>query len=526
MKTIYSFIALLLLMIGLAGCFEDKSTLNHTLINPIVIDLGDFGQSDYQTPSYSLFSLDTLVITPIVYREGKVDTNLTFTWTLSGNSIEPVVLGQNMTLKACITAPAESNSYHLLFTAKDKTTGISAEQPFSITVNSSFGKGLLVADTKDGQKGDVSLIMAYHFTYGLKKEQTSMGYDLFSTINGRKVEYPIISMQSSTYQAMRNITLVTANSLDRIDPFNFNYIDGNGSMFIIDPGTYNGQAIGWIGSMGMEMLSMNGKLYPRAMSQSNKYYSYHLLTKNMSSYRASYFCNPPYSPGLVFDEENGRLLQIDGNSPLAIFNSDQLASDAPFDHNKLQDFTCKALFIGKDVHAILQHKTSGKIYSYVTQLDESYPYVNSGKPLSILDLSSCPDIQNAVAFTAVTTQSVFYYATATKIYSVYYRGSDITVTEEYLALDNEEISHMIAWTDSEGKINYTNPNPSADEKVLEVSCRNRMLAIATYNKQKSEGFIRAIAIATVGTGTLEKDYKLHGEYGGFSKITSIVPQTK
>lgn len=526
MKNKYSLITLLLLMIGLASCFEDKSTLNHTLINPIVIDLGDNGKSEHQTPSYSLFSLDTLEISPIVYREGQVDTNLTFNWVMSGNSIEPVVLGRKMTLKACITAPAESNSYRLIFTAQDKTTGISVEQPFDIRVNSSFGKGLLVADTKDGQNGDVSLIMAYHFTSGLKKEQTSIGYNLYSAINGRKVGYPVISMLSSTYQSMRNITLVTANSIDRIDPFNFNYLDGNGSMFIIDPGKYNGQSIGYVSSSGIEMLAMNGKLYPRSMQQSNKYYSYHLLTKNMSSYRASCFCNPPYSYGLVFDEENGRLLQINGDGPLVIFNNAELDPEIPFDQNKLQDFTCKSLFVGKDVHAILEHKTSGNIYSYMTVLDETYPYVNSGKPLGILDLSSCPDIRNAVAFVAVSTQSVIYYATPTRIYSVYYRGTEITVNEEYIALEGEEISHLRAWTDYEGKINYTNPNPGGENKVLEVGSGNRMLVIATYNKDKSEGMIRTIAIATVGTGTLEKDYKLHGEYGGFNKITSIVPQNK
>lgn len=125
-------------------------------------------------------------------------------------------------------------------------------------------------------------------------------------------------------------------------------------------------------------------------------------------------------------------------------------------------------------------------------------------------------------------QSVIYYATKHTIYSVYYRGNELIVTPEYTAPANNEISSIMSWQEyyAPGKIDYANPNPAADQKVLSVSSYNRMLVLATYDTKKQEGFIRTVAITTVGTGTLEKDHQYHGEYGGFGRITAIAPKTK
>ena len=70
-------------------------------------------------------------------------------------------------------------------------------------------------------------------------------------------------------------------------------------------------------------------------------------------------------------------------------------------------------------------------------------------------------------------------------------------------------------------MDYTNPNPSSDTPVLSTSSSNRMLVLTTWNETKKEGTVRTVAIATVGTGTLEKDTKKHGAFGGFGRITAI-----
>ena len=47
-----------------------------------------------------------------------------------------------------------------------------------------------------------------------------------------------------------------------------------------------------------------------------------------------------------------------------------------------------------------------------------------------------------------------------------------------------------------------------------------MIVLSTYNPSSREGFVRTVAIATLGTGTLEKNRELYGEFGGFGRITA------
>ena len=152
-------------------------------------------------------------------------------------------------------------------------------------------------------------------------------------------------------------------------------------------------------------------------------------------------------------------------------------------------------------------KTNGKIYSYIT-LRTYDPETDNGKPLKIIDLNSFPEIQDARFFEGTETQNVIYYATSTKIYSINLAIANPLVTLEYTAPEGEEITSMMAW------------NADADDKVIEVSNNNRMIVLSTYNPSSREGFVRTVAIATLGTGTLEKNRELHGEFGGFGRITA------
>ena len=265
-------------MFMLNSCYEDESSLNYKLINPIVIDMGG------APTSYSVFAYKELEIKPIIYKEGVDDADLSYKWTLSGNTIMPQVLDSTMTLKAVIKANPEKNPYNLLLQVEDKTTGIVQEATFQVTVLSPFGSGLVVCDTRDEKTSDVSLIMAYNFTSNYKKENDTIMYNLFSLVNERKINGVATSVRSTIYGTNRSLTIGTDHTIDRVDPFDYTYIDGNGSMFIIDPKTYNVGTIGYEPNSGVELLSINGKIYPRGMQQNNKVYSYHLLTSDMSDY--------------------------------------------------------------------------------------------------------------------------------------------------------------------------------------------------------------------------------------------------
>ena len=436
-----------------------------------------------------------------------------------------------MTLKYMVDVSAQNNAYKLVYEVRDNTTDIIQEQVFDVTVMSPFGSGLIVCDTKDEMTSDVSLIMAYNFTDSYRKEQDTVMRNLFSSVNGRKINGVATAVRSTTYQVNRSLTIGTDHTLDRVDPFNYSYIDGNGDMFVIDPGQYNVTTIGYDPQIGAELLAITGKIYPRSMQQDNKVYSYYLQTSDMSDYYMGIFYRPAWENGIGFDEKNGRLLEFDSDDQLKVFISAKIPADAPFDQNKLQGFTCLAMFSCYDsqMHIILKEiapktgkaKTNGKIYSYIT-LRTYDPETDNGKPLKIIDLNSFPEIQDARFFEGTETQNVIYYATSTKIYSINLAIANPLVTLEYTAPEGEEITSMMAWKEYQGKVDYTNPNPNADadDKVIEVSNNNRMIVLSTYNPSSREGFVRTVAIATLGTGTLEKNRELHGEFGGFGRITA------
>lgn len=527
-KKIYTFLALIALFI--TSCYKDDSSLNYRLVNPIVIDMGG------APTSYSVFALDTLEIKPIVYKEGIKDTNLSYRWILEGNLIKPTLLDTTMTLKKCIDVRPEGNAYKLIYEVKDKSCGIIQEEIFDLTVKSQFGSGIVVCDTRDNQTSDVSLIMAYNFTASYSKDKDTVMRNLYSRINKRKIGGVATSVKSTIYGINRSLTIGSDRTIDRVDPFDYSYIDGNGSMFIIDPKNYNVETIGYEPNSGYELLSINGKIYPRGMQQNNKVYSYFLLTNDLSDYYMGIFYRPEWENGLGFDEKNGRILEFDMASRLKIFDSGKLAPDAPFDHNKLQKFTCRAMFSGdnKKMHTILQEKDPatgkgvGPIYSYVTKRVAWYDAnaKDNGKPLYIINFNNLPEISNARFFNGTENQDVIYYATDKKIYSVITASpNNPTANLEYEVPAGDEITSMMAWKTYQGLIDYTNPNPAAEVKTLTVSSNNRMLVLTTYNGSTKEGKVITIAISALGTGALEKNPAHHGLFRGFGKITAINVQS-
>lgn len=522
-------IIFLIIFVGglLTSCYEDESSLNYKLINPINIDLG----SDDAT-EFSIFAYDTLVIKPMVYREGTSDANLSFKWTISGFTLAPVVLDSTMTLKKIIELQPQALPYDLLFQVTDHTTGIIQEQSYKVTVQTPFGSGLVVSETRDDITSDISLIRSYYFSGGFKKGQDTTMRNLFSLVNKRKIGGVGKAILSSSYGVYgRFLTIGTDRSIDRVDPFDYSYIDGNGNSFMIDPKNYDVSSLGFSSSAGaMEALVIGGKVYTHALQSTVIHtYSYYLLTNDMSDYRISLLTLPIWAYGLCFDELNGRFLEISGTKRLRVIDSKKLDSDAPFDPNKLQNFTCRAMFSGKnDIgHNILQEKdpltgkpkADGNVYCYDTKQAQYYddPTFKNGMPSKVMDLSNFEGVKGARFFTGTNNRDYIYYATSNKIYTI-----DLTMnkaTEDYTVENpNEEITSMAVWLGS-GLMSYTNNKGD----IATTGSNNNMLVVTTYNSITKEGFVRTLPIA-IFSGRIEQNKELHDVYGGFGKITATSTQ--
>ena len=150
------------------SCYDDNSAKDFKIVKPIVIEFAG------AETSMKIFQFDTLEINPIIYKNGVSDENLTYEWKIQGNEYPETVLSTKMTFCEPISAAPNSTPYDLILTVTDKTTNIQEFSRVSVTVESSLGEGLLVADTRDGQTGDVSLIMAMNFTRGLVEKNTRL----------------------------------------------------------------------------------------------------------------------------------------------------------------------------------------------------------------------------------------------------------------------------------------------------------------------------------------------------------------
>ena len=72
----------------------------------------------------NVFQFDTLKISPIIYKNGVKDENLTYEWKIQGDKYPETVLSHKMTFSEPISVVPNSKAYNLILTVTDKTTGI------------------------------------------------------------------------------------------------------------------------------------------------------------------------------------------------------------------------------------------------------------------------------------------------------------------------------------------------------------------------------------------------------------------
>lgn len=505
----------------LSGCYKDDSTSNYMLVNPInIVDEGPSARSVY--------SLETLNINPIVYKEGRDDTSLSFQWTLYHQNIVPTLLGDQMTLSVPMNFQAMGAPYKLLYRVTDNETGLFVEKSYDITIMSPFSTGLIVCDSHDGATSDVSLAMHKNFLYGYTRDTVMR--DLFSKINGRKVPGIVTGAVSTYYQSFATLTISTPEAIERVDPRDYSFVDNNGDMFYYDPGVYNVKALLNDANSGYDIMNNDGKIYMRSFQQANRLYGYHFMMPDKSETNITKVHKPYWNSAVCFDDLNGRFLGLDNsNNRFLVF---QPAANDYFPYTGHGDYECLQIFDGYNNRtlAVMKHRTTGRIRVLSFGNDTStYPYRLFTQWIFDLDPAICPEIDKARFFCSTETTPTIYYATDKTIYGVSILVPSSLVTNvEYTAPAGEEITCLYPWTNyrAGGMVDYTNPDPNAANRVLEAYSQNRMLVISTYGAASREGFVNTVAISNVQMGTLEKNRDLHKRFGGFGRISITTFQEK
>lgn len=508
-----------------SSCYKDNSNKIIKNINPITIYVNgeEYIKGGNVSFNATAYFKNKLTISTLVLKEGTPDPKLKFTWTVSGNGVPPTVIGNSMTLDCIIEISPQSNAYNLVYSIVDTETGIQRHINCALTILSSLSQGLIVADTRDEATSDLSLISARNFNSSVLAEESKTFKDVWSDYNNGKIDGKVIDFYTVSYGTNRSLTVLTENDIIRADHYDFIKIQSESGMgiFIVPPKKLVPQFIGYDSSWGQELMSVNGKLYPRSCQNGVRMYNYYMLLPDYSEYEFTYFHNVRYSKSWMYDKLGERLILHSGKNLLQFKTQDPLL---PFDVNNLKG--CEPLYIGQtsdsEIHFV--NKKNGVVYDYVMycNVDDNGQNI----PKYINDLSGCIDIDNAKYFTSGKLEDVLYYATDTEIYAAMLNSRTPLSELRYTAKVGEKITSIKVWSESAGSIRYKNNDPSDPALYKEMGTTDRMMVITTYNETTKEGKVITIPIVTLGIGGLEESTDFHVEYGGFGRILKVGMQNK
>lgn len=394
-----------------------------------------------------------------------------------------------------------------------------------MTVESSLGEGLLVADTRDGETGDVSLIVAMNFTRGLLEKNTRLYRNVYSSVNQHRLNGLVKDMQSFVKSDSRTLTILTDADIYRVDPFEFADWEMNNDLFFvaIDENFHPKNMMLW-DYWGVEFLNVNGKVYPRNSSWGNLYYNFYMYTPDLADYDVSqmvvcgtYYYAVPY----VFDENKNRFLQV--NSRYDGFL--QFREQNPgllFDVNNVGVYD--AIYMGEGENAQLMtvfKAEKGNDY-WLATMQTKEEDSGSNLPKGRYVLTNCPGINEAVGFAASPISTDFYYATKDQIYTIALGDSQNVTAESRYTVDRDrdgEITSLMMWRGEYGRMNVSSETSSTG--MTTQNAQYRMLIVTTYNESTGEGKVLTIPIVKLTSGTLEPNRDIHGRYEGFGRITKV-----
>ena len=505
----------------LSSCFEDNSNTEINPINPIYIEFGDLSDN------ISVYSMDTLRLNPIVYKAGTDDSDLSYEWVLTDSDGIPTVLGNTMQLNAEITVPASSNTYDLLLTVTEKSTGLKEYKSFTVTVKAPLGKGLLIADTKDEMTSDLNLVMSSNFTIAsyetYSDKDTRIYYDIFSKYNGHAIDGLVNGIDAYVDRwgyGTPNLTVTTPQTIIRMHPHEYIVTMKDKECFAIAPeGEIIPQTLAYDVNSFTEFINANGLIYSRRATDFTYYYGVALNTPAYEEYNISRWCaqqvpNERAKP-YFYDEVRNRFLTSEGDQTNFMYIVPETTT--PFDPNNIG--AKDALYMGPGSSMLYTlFKTEGADeYSLYVARAKNYDW--EYRPMSILPFESSSNIQHAVAYASSAGEPVFYWATESAIYSLNTDSKKLETCLSVSDLDPDDPSAKITsiqiWggeteDGTYGKIRVKDPT---DYKgYSEKASRNNMMMVTLYNG--TYGKVICVPIPNMGSGLLEKDRAFHRVYEG------------
>lgn len=525
MKKIISFLLLMMAVcLGSFSCYEDKSTLDESPITLMTIDTTGMGGAiriGYQ---------EQLVITPNY--SGRDVSDYEFEWTLTDTYMtSTAVLSTEQNLETTISAAISTSSYYLCLTLTDKTNS-DLEQfiTWDLYVESSFGEGLLVCDSKDGITSDITLIMDYDLTADLTSSP-SRTEDILMTgygqaINGkvRQIQY---AYDGSYYGTRYNRVFVTTEDggLYKYDTEDYSLLSSTESDLILYK-PIGFEAYGMAASSTKSVLMTSVGLYFLSYTLSTN--STFSSTDTSSVPSNNLISNDSYSsadtPVLIWYSEDEGLFYAYRSAwttpTIGTYSSDETTPFNPGDYPDSETIAA-GLSVDDETHTfIMRDKTSGD-YSLLTFARDYYDddwnyYYSAASSYKAIPDNVAAILDKAVSVFFCRTNAIAYIVTETEIYAMLFSGSDITFdsTPKYTVASGETITSAELYMQGVYRMNKA----SMPDYYTELPLNNKAVVITTQ-KSEYDGTVYIIPQKDAGTGNLDADSEL--VYSGFGAIQGV-----
>ena len=420
-------------------------------------------------------------------------------------------LSSKKNLDTIISLKPSTNPYGIWYRVTDTKEDLVYSVMWKLYIQTSYGEGLLVLDTKDDATTDISLIMGEDFTEKYDKDNPTTMHHLYSLHNEKGIDGLVNStcFEHVKQQNRKTLYTITNNSLMAIDLLDFSTVGKNLDLsfddeLIFKPTQLNNQGTMILFINNGEIRFFRTKI---TVSVSGDF----TVDKYVSIFRET----GGGSPRLVFyDKKNQSFKKSDGTisakTKISAFTYN--ASADPFDPNNVPNVETLKANIGPsgNHYFVMRNKTTGKVQIYVLG--------NPGAK-KLYDISS-PGLEEAIDFVICENQEVVYFATKNKIYAILLAGATPRVELKYTMPAGEEITHIDMFRQAWYLISPQTYVSGVGYKVP-MDSHEMLLLVGSYSPA-NKGKLYTIPLTGINTGNIdEANIK---SYGGFDKIIGTVAQ--
>ncbi|MFD2556559.1 PKD-like family lipoprotein [Sphingobacterium tabacisoli] len=516
MKLIIKHIIPICLLFLIIGCYKDKGNYDYTILDQIRIDTS---QSNILA-EYAIDRTDTLHIVPKIYYNGTLLDNsstladkVSLTWSIyqnfaSTNIYTVDTLGHTIGLKAAMLKPA--GNWVVKLTVRDLKNQTETYQKFAVTINETISDGWMVLYEREGNS-DVGLIVDSRVKNNIVKERLFI--DLIKNSNGSPLLGSPVTILHPTSNLTRGGDLIVASKHDLvgINKSNFEISYPFNKLFWTIPKNRN--LIGYTTNGSKEFALHDNSLHN---------INFAVTTSNRNNTTLSPAIGnagiqlAPWQPkkylaaldGLVFDSAAKRFLKLTSGAISFTTFSNQPSTPYSLDNIDL-DYVMADWGYGNGTpalaHEYLVMKNNNQNY-YLLRANFNSA-VDNTIPVSKLDISHNPDIQNINSLAVAYVGQYLLYGARDKVYRQYFSTNQVA-EPLWTAPTGEVVTSVALQKFFFPSFHLANILPNG----------NQVVYFATWNESTKNGKVYSYKIDQIN-GNL--DLSSQKVYEGFGRIKEM-----